>query len=389
MKRALSADVVVIGGGIVGAATALALARRGQRVVLLERWLIGAEASGRNAGGVRQQGRLLPEIPLARRAVKTWEKLDASLNRPTGYRQTGHVYVAEDATEMDALAVQRAQERQHGLESELITPEELRKLAPGIAHGLIGAKFCPTDGMADPAQATLAIAQAAEEAGATLLCHQFVTAIGRSNGRVTHVDTAELRIATPMVVNAAGPWAPAVAQFVGVYLPIYPSRLGSIRTAPMPLQASTFVQTYAYDFGGAQAPDGTMRFGGGANRDDVNRFTYDRIFDRETEMRISDKAKRIFPALATATLVGGWAGIRECTPDMMPILGPAGGVEGFLVCAGFSGHGFCLGPCAGELMAEWIVDGKPALDLSAFAWQRFMRPEGPLGVVSVIHEQAG
>ena len=188
--RRLSADVVVIGGGIAGASTALALARRGRRVVLLERWLIGAEASGRNAGGVRQQGRLPAEIPLARRAVKIWETLDASLGRPTGYRQCGHVYVAENETEMEALAEQHAQERQHGLDSELISPQQLRALAPGIAHGLTGAKFCATDGMADPAQATLAIAQAAEEAGATLFCHQQVTAIGLSNGRVTHVDTA-------------------------------------------------------------------------------------------------------------------------------------------------------------------------------------------------------
>ncbi len=387
--RHLSADVVVIGGGIAGASTALALARRGRRVVLLERWLIGAEASGRNAGGVRQQGRKLEEIPLARRAVEIWETLDASLGRPTGYRQSGHVYVAEDDAEMEALAEQRAQERQHGLESELISPDELRRLAPGIADGLVGAKFCATDGMADPALATLAIAHAAEEAGATLLCHQQVVAIGQSNGRVTHVDTAGLRVETGMVVNAAGPWAPTVAQLVGVYLPIYPSRLGSIRTAPLPPQSDVFVQTYAYDFGGAQAPDGTMRFGSGANREDVNRFTYNRRFDRAAEMRISDKAKRMFPALAEATLIGGWAGIRECTPDMMPILGPAGGVEGMLVCAGFSGHGFCLGPCAGELMAEWIVDGRPSIDLGAFAWQRFMRPEGPLSVINVVREQAG
>jgi sarcosine oxidase subunit beta len=290
---------------------------------------------------------------------------------------------------MEALAEQHARERQLGLHSELIGPAAIRELAPGICEGLAGAKYCPTDGMADPGQASFAIAQAAEEAGATLFCHQPVTAIGKSNGRITHVETAELRVDTPVVVDAAGPWAPAIAQLAGIYLPIYPSRLGSVRTAPLPLQSHVFVQTYAYDFGGAQAPDGTMRFGSGANRDDVNRFTYDRSFDRAAELRITDKARRIFPELADATLIGGWAGIRECTPDMMPILGPAGGVDGFMVCAGFSGHGFCLGPCAGELMAEWIIDGRPSLDLGAFAWQRFLRPEGPLAVINVVREQAG
>ncbi len=386
--QTISADVAIIGGGIAGASTALALAERGRRAVVLERWMIGAEASGRNGGGVRQQGRLAPEIPLARRAVSIWTQLDNRLHRETGYRQTGHVYVAESPDEMDALAEQRARERQLGLITELIGPEELRRLAPGISHDLTGAKFCPTDGMADPAQATLAIAQAAEEAGAILCCHQAVTRIGQSNGRVTCVETNELRVEAPVVLNAAGPWAPSVAQLVDVYLPIYPSRLASLRTAPLPLQATPFVQTYAYDFGGSQSPDGSMRFGSGANRTDVNRFTFNRRF-RPEEMIIPEKAQRLFPALANAKLTGGWAGIRECTPDMMPILGPAGGPEGFLVCAGFSGHGFCLGPCAGELMAEWIIDGAPSMDLEAFSWRRFMRPDGPLSVPKVEIEQTG
>jgi sarcosine oxidase subunit beta len=386
--RTIAADVAIIGGGIAGASAALALARRGRRAVVLERWVIGAEASGRNGGGVRQQGRLAPEIPLARCAVEMWTRMDTGLRRATGYRQTGHVYVAESAAEMEALAEQRARERQLGLETELIGPQELRRLAPGISEGLTGAKYCPTDGMADPAQATLAIAQAAEEAGATLLCHHPVTAIGQSNGRVTYVQTPELRVEAPVVLDAAGPWAPSVAQLVDVYLPIYPSRLASLRTMPLPLQTVPFVQTYAYDFGGSQLPDGSMRFGSGANRDDTNRFTFDRRF-RDSELVISAKARLIFPALEQAKLSGGWAGIRECTPDMMPILGPTGGPEGFLVCAGFSGHGFCLGPCAGALMAEWITEGAPSMDLDAFSWQRFMRQEGPLSVIKMEIEQTG
>jgi sarcosine oxidase subunit beta len=175
---------------------------------------------------------------------------------------------------------------------------------------------------------------------------------------------------------------------VDAYLPIYPSRLASIRTNPLPLQTTLFVQTHAYDFGGSQLLDGSMRFGSGANRNDANRFTFDRRF-HAAELAVSEKAKRIFPALASTTLSGGWAGIRECTPDMMPILGPAGGPEGFLVCAGFSGHGFCLGPCAGELMAEWIIDGAPSIDLQEFSWHRFMRPEGPLSVIRINVEQTG
>jgi sarcosine oxidase subunit beta len=385
----ITADVAIVGAGITGLSTALELVRRGQRVVVLERWLIGAEASGRNAGGVRQQGRAAAEIPLARMAVGLWEKLDDNLRRPTGYRQTGHIYVAETAQDLDSIAVQRSQERQLGLTTELIGPEEIRRLAPGIDPALPGAKFCPTDGVADPARATLAIAAAAEEEGVTILCHTPVTGIGQANGRVTHVQAGSLHVEAPIIVDAAGPWAPYVAQMAGVYLPIFPSRLGSVRTVPLPVLTHVFVQTVAYDFGCAQYADFSVRLSSGANRDDVSRFTFDRTFRPDTELAISEKARRIFPALADAKLAGGWGGIRECTPDMMPILGPVGGPDGFFVCAGFSGHGFCLGPAVGKLMAEWILDGAPSLDLSAFSWRRFMRPEGPLAVIQVAPEQTG
>ena len=117
---AISADVAVVGAGIIGLSTALELARRGRRVVVVERWMIGAEASSRNAGGVRQQGRAWQEIPLAKLAVSLWQNLDETLRRPTGYRQCGHVYVAETTDEMELLAMQRSQERQLGLDTELI-----------------------------------------------------------------------------------------------------------------------------------------------------------------------------------------------------------------------------------------------------------------------------
>jgi sarcosine oxidase subunit beta len=265
----------------------------------------------------------------------------------------------------------------------------IRRLAPGIGPDLPGAKFCPTDGVADPARATLAIAAAAEEEGATILCHTPVTAIGQANGRVTYVQAGALRVEAPIVVNAAGPWAPYIAQMAGVYLPIFPSRLSSVRTVPMPLLTNVFVQTVAYDFACAQYADFSVRLSSGANRDDVGRFTFDRKFRPDEELAISDKARRIFPALAEAKLAGGWAGIRECTPDMMPILGSVGGPDGFFVCAGFSGHGFCLGPAVGKLMTEWIVDGAPSLELTAFSWRRFMRPEGPLSVIQGAPQQTG
>ena len=363
-------------------------------MVVLDRGLIGAEASGRNGGGVRQHGRLLPEVPLAIAAVRMWERLDAELGRPTSYRQCGHMYVAENDADMAKLARMRDGEMALGLDSEIIGPNALRELAPAIAGNLPGAKFCPTDGAADPSTATMAIAAAAEEAGAILMPHHAVTAIGRSGNRVDHVIAGDLRVEAPVVVNAAGPWAPRIAEMVDVYLPIYPSRANMMISAPTGPIARPFVQTASMDMAVCQLPDGSVRMGSGATPNDVSRFTYRKAFDQPLgDARPPPKVGLLFPALKDVPLRWRWSGIRECTPDMMPIIGPvsgvAGGPEGFFVSAGYSGHGFCLGPIAGRLAAEWLVEGRPSLDLSAFAYHRFLRPEGPLSVIKVLLEQTG
>ncbi len=389
MVRKLAADVVIVGGGIVGLSTALELRQRGRSVVVAERGMMGAEASGRNGGGVRQQGRVLPEIPFAMGAVKVWKELDGLLDQPTGYRQIGHLYVAESDQDMEKLSRQREQEMALGLESELIDAKAARQLAPGLSSHIVGAKLCQTDGYADPALSSLCIALTAENAGATILCHSPVTAIGTRNGRVATVTAGDTIIETDCVLNAAGPWAPAISQMVEAYLPIYPSRSVLVLTEPMPLQMLTFVQTAAQDLGSSQFADGSVRLGGGTTPNDVNRFTFSKRLEPDPDPPKPPKAEVVFPALRNAKVASRWVGIRECTPDMMPIMGPVGGPDGFLVAAGFSGHGFCLGPYAGRLMAEWIVDGAPSFDLSAFSHSRFLRAEGPLSVIKVAPEQTG
>lgn len=389
-----SADVVIIGAGIVGLATALRLAEAGKRVLVFERGMAGAEASGRNGAGVRQQGRVLPEIPLAQAAVREWQGLDAELGRPTGYRQTGHLYVAETPAEMERLIAMRAAEAPTGLRTEILDPTETRKLAPGLTPAIEGAKYCAEDGCADPALINLALLEAAEEAGAHILCHHPVTAILTAQGRVRAVEAAgpggAVRVEAPLVLIAAGPWSPHVAQLADCYLPIYPSRAVLMRTSPLPFIAEPFVQTASMDMAVLQLPDGTIRMGAAADPSDYTRFTYSKALEAPLEhQRRPLRAITVFPMLGQAQLVGRWAGIRECTPDMMPILGPLDGPEGLWGATGFSGHGFALGPLAGRLMAGWIATGTPAMDLSAFDARRFLRREGPLSVTQIRVEQTG
>jgi sarcosine oxidase subunit beta len=376
--RTLQADIAIVGGGIMGSATALFLQEKGRRAIVLERGALAAEASGLNGGGVRQQGRQLPEIPLARRAVELWGRLDELLGRPTGYRRTGNLMLARNEAELEMLAGQRLREQGAGLESELVDAEQVRELAPGVAPGaFVGGKFCPTDGHTRPAQTAQAVAEAAREAGAQLHTNNRVLDVGVSGGRVAYIESAELRVEAPVVLDAAGPWAPYISQFVDVYLPIFPTRAHQLLTPPLEPITGPFLITATWDFGGSQHADGRVQFGGGDVLDDSGRVTFSKRILPWRVDEIKRRAARLLPALGSSPIERAWVGTYECTPDMMPIIGPVEEPEGFFVCAGFSGHGFCLGPLMGQLMAEWIVGGAPSIDLSAFHYRRFQRAAGP------------
>jgi sarcosine oxidase subunit beta len=387
--RNISADAAIVGGGIMGLSTAFFLQQKGKRAVVLERSDLALEASGLNGGGVRQQGRFLPEMPLALGAVRLWEQLDRLLGRPTGYRQIGNLFVAETDAELEELAAQRGREAEVGLVTELLEAGQIRELAPGLSLHFVGGKFCPTDGHAMPAQATLAIGEAAREAGAQVLTGVRVDRIELSGHQVASAGNAELRVEAPVVLNAAGPWAPYVSQLAEVYLPIFPNRAHVSHTAPIELLAQPYVLTAAWDLGACQWADGRLQLGGGENLADTTRFSFDKRPQPGFVEIIRRRAPQVFPALENVPLERVWAGTRECTPDMMPIVGPVDGPDGFLVCAGFSGHGFALGPYVGQLMAEWIADGRPSLDLEAFSYRRFLRPEGPLTVEQRAIAQTG
>ncbi len=396
MKRIIDVDVAIIGAGIFGLATAYELRKRGVAVALFDKGLIGAEASARNGGGVRAEGRLLPEIPLAQMAIEMWKTLDATLGRPTGYKQTGHIYIAENDADWEKLEKMKASEATVGLVTEMIGPEKLYELTPGLKPGYPGAKYCPTDGVAEPAVACVAYAEAAEELGAILLPGEAVRQIGVMGGKIAWVESDNVRVNAPIVINSAGPWAPIVAQLVDVYLPIYPARTNMSYTEPVEFLASPFVQSASQNMAIRQLPGGNILLAQGAPQPKgMSQFTFSKDFFGTP---LSDtprpaKAGEMFPALAAAKIVGRWAGIRENTPDNMPIIDKSGesvgGPEGLFTAAGFSGHGFCLGPSVGRLLTEWIVDGKPSMDLSAFTHERFMRANSPWAEVRLLTQQTG
>ncbi|WGX95828.1 FAD-binding oxidoreductase [Nocardioides sp. L-11A] len=373
-----TADVVIVGGGIVGLSIALSLAESGLMVTVLDKDVPGHAASSRNGGGVRQQGRALPELALAGQAIAAWPEWGDRLGGPTGYRRTGHLVVAANPAELRGLEERRAAEVTHGLETAIVDEAAVAELAPGLAPGHVGGKLCATDGMALPAVVMQTMRVAALRAGIDLRGHAEVIGL-RLNGRsVTGVDLAGGRsVSAGLVVNAAGPWAPALAAMAGVYLPIAPSRLHMFRTVPLDQTfASVWVARASMDLNACQWEDGSVLFGG-ATRPDPTQWTFDLAPHPAFVADARAKAAEVAPMLASAALARRWTGIREFTPDLLPLIGHPDDVEGLLTCAGFSGHGFALGPVIGDLVAAWIRSGEQPSALAPFAPSRFAVVESP------------
>ncbi len=376
--RKLGADVVIVGGGIVGCAAAYYLARRGRRVVLLEKSVIGGEASGRNGGGVRQQCRDRRERPLAIASVKLWVGLESELGFDVEYVQGGNIRLATNEDRMAALRREAEEELADGLVVEMWDREELRRRAPYLSHVFIGAKYCPTDGTANPILPSRAFGWAARQAGATLLTRAEAVSIGVQGGQVASVTgrdrDGDLFIEAPWVIHAGGPWTPQLSRTLGIQVPIEPARSVIAITQRMPFLFKEFISSHDLGAYCRQAREGHVHIGGVGTPGK----TFDQTMPAATVAQLARGAARIVPALRGANILRTWGGTLENTPDKVPIISPVDGIKGYILASGFSGHGFCLGPIAGKLLSEWIVDGEPSLPLDEFRLSRFAASPAPV-----------
>jgi len=226
----------VIGGGVIGCSIAWHLAMKGAGVTLLEQGALASGASGASAGGVRQQGRDLRELPIAIRAIARWEQLEKELDADLHYRREGHLTVIEHEDDMPAVEAGVAAQREVGLALDIVTGADLRELAPGLAETVIAGTYSPNDGHANPILTTQAFARAAAREGATIRTGVAVTGIDVSGGRVTGVMTDAGPVRCDHLVVAAGPWSPLLAGPLGIDLPITGFAPQMIATDPMPMQ---------------------------------------------------------------------------------------------------------------------------------------------------------
>ena len=369
-------DIAIVGGGIVGASCAYFLAEGGAAPLLLESGRVGREASGANAGGVRQQGRALPEMPLALAARSLWPELDARLDARVEYERCGDLRLVESPADAERLRGLAAREESAGLRLEWVEGAALRSLVPGIGPTMLGGTFCPTGGQANPLVVTPALARRARDLGATVWERCPVHAL-REDGGGFSLDTANGDVRAERVVLAAGAWTPLLAAGLGLALPISLFVPQMAVTAPLPKVLEPVLLGFSRRLSMKQARSGAILIGGG-KRGWGDLATRARGLVEESIRRSAVDAVAALPLLAHAETTRSWVGLEGLTPDEMPIIDRLPGGKGW-VAAGFCGHGFAIGPVVGRLIAEALRDGRPAPDLSAFAAGRFPNIPLPLG----------
>ncbi len=367
-----SAPVVIIGAGCIGAAIAYHLGRLGVKgVVVLEREkFAGAGSTGKCAGGIRQQFSSAINVRISELSVRHFERFESEMGSDPVFFQVGYLFLLSDEMRWKAFQEQAEVQRALGIPSQTLTPEGAGAIVPELdLEGLLGATFCPTDGLGNPHEITQAYERRARELGARFRFGVAAVGLLRDGTRVTGVRTSDGDIASPLVVNAAGAWAAAVASWAGVDLPVQPYRRHCFVTKPMPWVGERLPMIVDMKSGVYMHRESGGLLLGLADRDEAPGF--DTSTNWDFLEKVVEPAMERLPALADAEIAHGWAGLYETTPDHNAVLGFPEGVEGLLLANGFSGHGFMQAPAIGQLMAEWIVEGKPSLDLSELRLERF------------------
>lgn len=373
MKR--QAEVVIIGGGIIGCAAAYYLAKAGVTdVIVLEGSpYIGNGGSSRNGGGVRQSGRDKREIPIAMWGIRElWPTLSEELEYDCEYHQDGNLRLGKTDEHLAVLSGLTDNARAYGLDVEMITGADARRICPYLSEEVRGASWCPTDGHANPMTTTLAFYRKARQLGVQFYTGQQVCRIAKVRGLARQVHTADGEIYEGgTILLAAGYESRQVMASIGIDVPMITKKAECIVTEGQPPMFRQMLGTAAADFYGHQSDHGSFVFGG---------FTGYEQFDKDngtpvnTSLSLSCSSRAIlnyFPALKDAKVVRGWAGWIDVCADGVPVISRVEEVPGLVLACAFSGHGFGIAPAVGTLLSQMITGQEPAVDLSEFRYDRF------------------
>lgn len=416
-----AADVVVIGGGVVGTMTALFLARKGLRTVLLEKGRIAGEQSSRNWGWIRQQGRDAAELPIMVEANRHWKELAALTNEDFGLVQGGVTYLAENQKELDRYEAWLPHARANGVDSRMLSRDEITQMIPESRKSWMGALHTASDMRAEPWKAVPALARVAAREGVQIIENCAARMLDIEGGRVTGLFTEQGRIATPEVVVAGGAWSSLFLRRHGVKIPQLSVRatVAAVDAKPMAYQGGATDDTLAW----RPRPDGGYSLAGGGFHElyigpdafrnlpkyltqlradpfgtryfpaapkgfpdswrtprrwgaqEVSPFEKMRILNpapnRKQVAKLLERFGDRFPDLGPVTLKTAWAGMIDLMPDVVPVVDRVADLPGVTVACGMSGHGFGIGPGMGRVIADLVSGGEVGYDMSRFRLSRF------------------
>lgn len=367
-------DVLIVGGGIMGASAAFFLRQRGKSVALIERDLIGQQASGTNFGNVRRQGRFLPQLPLANRSREIWGRLNSLLGEDAEFLPSGHVRVTYNDEATGRIEAYARDAKHYGLDLRILGANALREKFPFLGPEVRAGSYSPTDGHANPRLAAPAFGRAAKRAGAEIFENTEIVYVEKDetgfrveakNGRVFRAE---------QLMISAGAWAHRLAQQFGETVTIDAHSPQMAVTEPVPyaiepvLGVSTNVTHEVVYL--RQVKRGNIVFGGGHRSAPDPETGYAYVKPQNTLSQFQQIA-RIVPALKQLNIIRVWSGIEGYTQDDIPVMGPSAKISGLHYAFGFCGHGFQLGPGVGDVMAELIATGTTSTPIEPFSIARF------------------
>jgi len=366
-------DVVIAGGGVIGASTAFHLAKGGAKnIVLLERHdLFGTESTAKCAGGVRAHFDTEINCRMSMLSLPAFERFEEETGYTADYRKIGYLFVLNKEADVAAFRRQMDMQLGLGIRTEWLSGDEIRRRLPMMNfEDALGGLFGPDDGLADNGAVVQGYVSAASRLGVRCLTGVEVVGVETSGGRVRAVVTNKGRIETPVLVNAAGAWAGEIGRMAGLAIPIQPVKRQLFTTAPTPEIPADFTFVIEFGTGLYFHREGPGLLSGMSRVDQPPAF--DQTVDEDWELTHLETAAFRLPLMERMGIARRWAGLYEVTPDHHPIIGPVEGLDGFYMNAGFSGHGFMHSPAAGRLAAEEILAGRASsLDISILRLERF------------------
>src|SRR6478672_10919733 len=382
-----TADVVIIGGGIVGSSIAWHLTEAGCKdVLVIERESApGKGSTGKSMGGVRAQFSTPVNIQMSLYSIPFYAIFDERLGHPAGYRPQGYLFLATRQSHLDYLSANFEKQTALGLRTvRMLQPEEIRSMLPGLrSDDILGGTFCSTDGFVDPYSAMNGFMASAIEKGAILWKKTELTGIVKDHGGIAAVDTTRGRVATRKVVNATGAWAAQVAAMAGIELPVQPLRRMLVPSEPFDdfPHSSPMVIDMSTGFHFRPEGRGFLLAWNDPEETPGYKTEFEPSFIEKILMHAADRV----PAFENLPInpKRAWAGLYEITPDHHCVLGPVAAMPGFFLANGFSGHGVMHSPATGKILADLILQGKTSVvdNVAVLGFERFARGE-------LLHETA-